>query len=131
MSLLPRENAPPLLGKRKHMLSLTRGADARSGAKRLSRCVRAARPEPTTAEELPGVVRPHDDVLTRPSFAALGHHRTLSRNVSEPRGCGPAPRGGEKEPAPADELDRLIAEVDEGRAVPLDRGLVGGGAQPR
>jgi hypothetical protein len=33
-------------------------------------------------------------------------------------------RGSEKGPAPADELDRLIAEVDEGRAVPLDRGLV-------
>src|SRR5512132_1122707 len=40
MSLLPRENAPPLLGKRKHMLSLAPGADDRSGAKRLSRSVR-------------------------------------------------------------------------------------------
>jgi hypothetical protein len=26
----------------------------------------------TTSEELPGVVRPHDDVLTRPSVGLLG-----------------------------------------------------------
>jgi hypothetical protein len=50
------------------------------------------------------------------TFGAMSTRTTASSTSGERR-------GGEKGPAPADELERLLAEGDEGRAAPFDGAL--------
>ena len=69
--------------------------------------------------------RPRRERLDDRHLGARGRRRRAGdEQDDEDRQVAGERRGGEEGPAPADEADRLVAEADERRAVPLDRRLV-------